>query len=521
MILSKMKALALGLAASTAALAVPGVYAFQFGGMGPPRQGVEAVRGRLVPADRAEKVAPDAPVAKAASRSADDRAEPETGQARANAATRARLDGPNILKQAALNALDPQFGMMGGGMGGMGMVVNIGPTFRVLTQRLAELRVGGTVESALGGRCLFDIAARELADSKALDVKAILDADDSLNLGQALDQAARSAGLKYRIIDGDLFFEAIDPAAAVAAANAAQAKAAAPATVAAPGRPTPDGEALNRAILARLEGPNPLRSKLDQFDGSSGPGPKAGPPPVAALMQILTEATVDPNAGLPVGIPVRLTAAAKQVPPPLGVTVASLVAGDESTPLRVALTNYAADLGLGYRVAGGALILDAAPTARPGAAVPADTAERKADDERRNALIRAKLDRPAALTFPGKVSIDTVLTRVVQVAKEGPDDRPIPVYLDPTCFAADPNGNKPAVADSKQPVITIDLVDVPLRTSLRLALRQVDLDYTVAGGLLIIGRPFEIDRLLTPGQVGGGMGGMGGMMGGAGGGGFR
>ena len=144
--------------------------------------------------------------------------------------------------------------------------------------------------------------------------------------------------------------------------------------------------------------------------------------------------------------------------------------------------------------------------------------------------ILKKLDAAVDLNFPEDTPLADVL-KYIKDATLGDSKTPIPIYVDPT-----------GLADAEQTLtspITISLDGVPLKTSLRLLLKQIGLAYCVKEGLLIISSPEGIldelrefesahvdaeQRIIPqPGLLNapGGMGGegMGGMMGGMGGGG--
>lgn len=92
-----------------------------------------------------------------------------------------------------------------------------------------------------------------------------------------------------------------------------------------------------------------------------------------------------------------------------------------------------------------------------------------------NARIVAALEQRVAMTFPDPTPLEDVL-RYVQMATSTPTYRGIPIFLDPA-------GLQAAEKTPRSPV-TIDLVDVPLRTSLRLCLKPMGLDYEVRDGYL-------------------------------------
>ena len=145
--------------------------------------------------------------------------------------------------------------------------------------------------------------------------------------------------------------------------------------------------------------------------------------------------------------------------------------------------------------------------------------------------IIAKLDEPISMNFANETPLEDVL-KYIKSATQGPNDSGIPIYVDPV-------GLQEAEKTLTSP-ITLDLEGVPLKTTLRLMLKQLGLTYTVKDGLLTItsessqDQPTDIrvypvaDLAIIPisllggggggGMGGGGMGGMGG--GGMGGGGM-
>jgi hypothetical protein len=94
-----------------------------------------------------------------------------------------------------------------------------------------------------------------------------------------------------------------------------------------------------------------------------------------------------------------------------------------------------------------------------------------------NARILKVLDEPIPMRFPNETPLEDVL-KAIQAATRGPDDRGIPIYVDPL-------GLQEAEKTMQAPIL-IDVEGVPLRSSLNLALRQLGLTYQVGGGLLTI-----------------------------------
>jgi hypothetical protein len=173
--------------------------------------------------------------------------------------------------------------------------------------------------------------------------------------------------------------------------------------------------------------------------------------------------------------------------------------------------------GMGGGFGGGS---DASPAPRPRKPHPADA--------ERNKAIEQKLEKPVKMDFASETPLEDVIRYIKDQTKE-PGGKVIPIYVDPV-------GLQEAEKTLTSP-ITLELEDVPLRTTFRLLLAQLGLDYRVRDGMLYINSQSgfdeeeeatanealqEIVRQRGVGQTGmggwGGMGGMGGGMGGMGGG---
>ena len=99
-----------------------------------------------------------------------------------------------------------------------------------------------------------------------------------------------------------------------------------------------------------------------------------------------------------------------------------------------------------------------------------------------NARILRTLDQSIPMRFPQGKPLKDVLKYVVSETR-GRDGRELPVYLDPD-----------SVEDQKKTLETsveMDLDEVPLRTTLDLALGQASLSYTVKGGVLLLASAFD------------------------------
>jgi hypothetical protein len=146
------------------------------------------------------------------------------------------------------------------------------------------------------------------------------------------------------------------------------------------------------------------------------------------------------------------------------------------------------------------------------------------DRDAKTKTILAKLDEPISMSFANETPLEDVL-KYIKSATQGPNDTGIAIYVDPV-------GLNEAEKTLTSPV-TLDLEGVPLKTTLRLLLKQLGMTYTVKDGLLTItsesseDQPTEIrvypvaDLAIIPiSLIGGGGGGLGGGRGGIGGGGF-
>ena len=91
--------------------------------------------------------------------------------------------------------------------------------------------------------------------------------------------------------------------------------------------------------------------------------------------------------------------------------------------------------------------------------------------------ILTMLDKPISMSFGNETPLEDVL-KYIKVATKGPNDNGIPIYIDP-------EGLQKANKSMTSPV-TIDLEGVPLRTTLRLVLKQLGLRYAVKDGILAI-----------------------------------
>ena len=88
-----------------------------------------------------------------------------------------------------------------------------------------------------------------------------------------------------------------------------------------------------------------------------------------------------------------------------------------------------------------------------------------------------RLERRVAMKFPNETPLEDVLKYVI-ASTRGPNDSGIQIYMDPIGLSeADKTPLSP---------VTIDQEGLPLRTSLRLVLHQLGLEYEVREGMMTI-----------------------------------
>jgi hypothetical protein len=94
-----------------------------------------------------------------------------------------------------------------------------------------------------------------------------------------------------------------------------------------------------------------------------------------------------------------------------------------------------------------------------------------------NAWIHEVLTQPIAMRYPNGIPLEEALAEI-QVATKGPGGRGLSFYVDPI-------GLQEAEKTMQSP-IAINLEGAPLRTTLRLILKQLDLTYAIQDGVVLI-----------------------------------
>ena len=142
------------------------------------------------------------------------------------------------------------------------------------------------------------------------------------------------------------------------------------------------------------------------------------------------------------------------------------------------------------------------------------------DRNPRSKAVLKKLEEPISMSFAAETPLEDVLKYIRQATVSPNSATGVPIYVDP-------KGLNEAKAALQSP-ITLNLEGVPLKTTLRLMLKQIGLAYCVRDGVLIISSIQGINEELREAQseleatnpkaegeggVGGGVGrNMGGMM---------
>lgn len=156
-------------------------------------------------------------------------------------------------------------------------------------------------------------------------------------------------------------------------------------------------------------------------------------------------------------------------------TLTSAVTIDEkSVTVKDSLELLLKQLGLTYCVRNGLLFISAASnvTKENSESLLAPT-----DELPQSRAIGAKFDEPIAMRFPEDTPLKDVLKHI-KIALKGPKDAGVQIYVDPKGLA---KAEKTLTSPVK-----VDLEGVPLRTSLRLLLKQIGLRFSLRKGLLYI-----------------------------------
>ena len=97
------------------------------------------------------------------------------------------------------------------------------------------------------------------------------------------------------------------------------------------------------------------------------------------------------------------------------------------------------------------------------------------------------------MQFGNETPFEDVLKYIKASTSKGKDDPGLPIYVDPLGLQE--------AEKTLQSTIVMDLEKVPIRTALRLMLRQLSLDYTIEDGILIISTPDQLAELVSRGPM--------------------
>jgi len=156
----------------------------------------------------------------------------------------------------------------------------------------------------------------------------------------------------------------------------------------------------------------------------------------------------------------------------------------DETPLKVTLPQILGQLGLAYIVKDDLLIISS-PTIV--VREKKETAVLATDASPRTKMVLAKLEEPIRMPFANETPLEDVLKYIRQATKKSPNDAEIKILIAPSGLEE--------VEKSLNSTVTIDLEGVPLKTTLRLLLKQLDLAYVVKDGLMVISSTKAIRKL--------------------------
>lgn len=97
----------------------------------------------------------------------------------------------------------------------------------------------------------------------------------------------------------------------------------------------------------------------------------------------------------------------------------------------------------------------------------------------------AELAKPISMAFPNETPLRDLLKYVNQATRSK-------VYIDPEGMSE--------AKKTMESTFSIDLEGVPLKTTLRLLLRQLDMTYVVTNGFLLVTSPARASELLQKGR---------------------
>jgi RNA polymerase sigma factor (sigma-70 family) len=131
--------------------------------------------------------------------------------------------------------------------------------------------------------------------------------------------------------------------------------------------------------------------------------------------------------------------------------------------------------------------------APPAAGAPVQGSKSGPGEDPKSQAINAKLEEPIPMNFANETPLEDVLKYIKQATTHGPTDSGIPIYVDPIGLQE--------AEKTMASTVQLDLEGVPLRRTLQLALKQLDLIYFVDDGTLVITSQDSEDHKLPPSQA--------------------
>ncbi len=240
--------------------------------------------------------------------------------------------------------------------------------------------------------------------------------------------------------------------------------AAPPTTPATP--PTTPVSPRTQAILAKLEKPIPMVFPQET--------------PLDDLLKYIQQTTRggpnDPQ-GLPIYVdPLGLQEARRSLNSTFTINL-------EGTPLRVTLAQVLAQLGLAFAVKDDVLMISSPEGIQRGRD---ETVVLPRLLTPKTKAVLAQLDEPISMSFANETPLEDVQKYITQATTTA-TALGIPIVVD--AFGLQ------EVEKKLQSTVTLDLLDVPLKTTLRLLLTQLGLVYTIKDGVVVISSPQVIQKL--------------------------
>ncbi len=205
--------------------------------------------------------------------------------------------------------------------------------------------------------------------------------------------------------------------------------------------------------------------------------------PLDEGLKYIKEKTKEPNQReLPIYVdPVGLSEADKTMASPFAINTVY-----EKSPLRITLRRILGQLGLDYCVKDGVLFIGSPDgTERERRDLPILAVDAKPE----TAMVLKFLERPLRMSFESETPLENVINYIKESTKVGDKNFAFDIELSPI-------GLSEADKTAASPVRMLDLEGVPLKTTLRLLLRQLDLAFYVEEGVLIITSAESVQKTL-------------------------